>query len=69
MENFDETVNSRERREMLGQSIERSGFTSGVPVLDILHTNGKEVHPVDVITKVMEGEGIMRKYWSNSRYE
>jgi len=57
MENFDDAVNSRERREMLGQSIERSGFTSGLPVLDI-HTNGKDVHPVDVIAKVMEGEGM-----------
>jgi len=59
MENFDDAVNSRDRRETLGQSIERSGYSgvSGLPVLDI-HTNGKDVHPVDVITKVMEGEGM-----------
>jgi len=60
MSNFDDAATSWERRVQICSAIEKTyvpnnnGLSSS---LDI-HTNSKDMHPVDMLTRVVEAEGI-----------
>jgi len=59
MSTFDDAATAWERREQISSAIEKTYVPKyGLSQSLDIHTNSKEMHPVDLLTRVVESEGI-----------
>jgi len=59
MSTFDDAATAWERREQISSAIEKTYVpNNGLSQSLDIHTNSKEMHPVDLLTRVVESEGI-----------